>query len=473
VNAKIIGANGVATGIQGTTRDISERRKAEQSIRESEERYRKTFEGLHDMFYQTDAQGLITMMSPSCLRHTGYTPAELVGEPVGSLFADSDRFTEIVSALAHTDTLNDQEATLRRSDGGIAPVSVNATALRDADGAVIGYEGTLRDITERKHAEEELDRVFNLTVDLLAVVAPGGALLRVNPAWEATLGYAEGELLGHIVWSFVHADDLAETRRSARAIDRGEVVKDLRGRFRCKDGSWKWLGWSMTRAEGTEDIYCVARDVSELMHAEELTRRAQEDLEETLEAMRASQAVLEEQAEAMDQMRIEAEHLANHDMLTGVVNRRAWFAQATAQKPTAIAIFDIDYFKRVNDSHGHPAGDSVLIEVGRRLQAALPAGALLGRLGGEEFGALFLGSFSEARAASQAAVRAIADAPFELPDGSPLAISVSGGLAPWRPAGQSRERSLANTYEDADAALYEAKAAGRRTLAVRGARRAA
>ena len=196
-------------------------------------------------------------------------------------------------------------------------------------------------------------------------------------------------------WSLVHPDDVANSRHGARAIDRGEVVKDLRGRFRCKDGSWKWLGWSMTRAEGTDRFYCVARDVSELMHAEEQTRRAQQDLEETLEAMRASQAVLEEQAEAMDQMRIEAEHLANHDMLTGVVNRRAWFAQATAQHPTAVAIFDIDYFKRVNDTYGHPAGDFVLVEVSRRLTAALPSDALLGRLGGEEFGALFLGSLAK------------------------------------------------------------------------------
>ena len=473
INAKLIAKDGVAFAVQGTTRDITERRLAEQAIRESEERYRKTFEGLHDVFYQTDAQGLITMMSPSCLAHTGYTPDELVGQPVRVLFADEERFNQIVSGLADADTLNDQEAMLALKGGGAAPVSVNATALRDEDGNIYGFEGTLRDIAERKRAEEELDRVFNLTVDLLSVVATGGALLRVNPAWKATLGYTESELLGLNVWSLLHADDLAEARRGARSVDAGKIVKDLRARFRCKDGSWKWLGWSMTRSEGSDSIYCVARDVSELMYAEEQMREAQEELEQSLEAMRASQAVLQEQAEAMDQMRIEAEYLANHDVLTGVVNRRAWFGEATAGKPTAIAIFDIDYFKRVNDTYGHPAGDAVLVEISRRLRDVLPEGALLGRLGGEEFGVLFFGPFGEARAASEQAVRGVSETPIALEDGSLLSVAVSGGLAPWRASHQSRERSLSNTYEDADAALYEAKAAGRRRLTIRDSQQAA
>jgi diguanylate cyclase len=138
-----------------------------------------------------------------------------------------------------------------------------------------------------------------------------------------------------------------------------------------------------------------------------------------------------------------------------------------------VAIFDIDFFKSVNDSYGHPAGDEVLREVARRLQSALPGTAFLGRLGGEEFAVLFTGPFGEAREASAAAALAVGAEPITLEGSLKIHVTVSGGLAPWRVSGRIREQSLADTYEEADAALYEAKSSGRQQLVVRGGPKAA
>ena len=469
INAKVIyDDHHRPLAVQGTARDISERKLTEDALRASEARYRATFESLHDVFYQANNEGLITLMSPSCLRHTGYTPDELEGRPIRDLFVHQDQYAAVVSELLERETVNDAEATLRTKSGELVPVSVNATMLRDEAGNFRGAQGTLRDITERKRAEAERDRIFNLTVDMLSVVAAGGTLLRVNPAWEATLGYTAEEIVGTNVWDLLHPDDLAAGRRGARPVDEGKVVTDLRSRFRCKDGSWRWLGWSMTRTSEDGAVYAVARDVTELMETQQEMLRVHAELETMLDAMRENQAVLRAQTEEMNQLRLKAEHLANHDTLTGVANRRAWFAEGTGTKPTAIAIFDIDLFKKVNDTFGHPAGDEVLRQVAARLQSGLPENALLGRLGGEEFAVLFHGSFAEARAACEAAIAAVGTTPVTLEGSVKIDVAVSGGLAPWRPGGRSREESLANTYEEADMALYEAKASGRSRLAVRG-----
>jgi diguanylate cyclase (GGDEF)-like protein/PAS domain S-box-containing protein len=469
LNAKLVlNEAGKPVAVQGTARDITARKRAEDALRESEERYRSTFESLHDVFYQTDKAGLVTIVSPSCLRHTGYTVDELVGQHVSSVFVHMEEFSGLLASLLEHGAVNDYAASMRTKAGVEVPVSVNGTMLRSENGRIRGFQGTLRDITERKRVEDERDRIFTLSVDMLSVILAGGVITRVNPAWGTTLGYSEADLIGQNVFDFVHPSERRQTMREASQVDRGKPVTDLRARFRHKDGTWRWLSWSIAAISAEDTTYCVARDVTELMQAQQTMFDTRDELEESLEAMHASQRALQEQADELDRLRINAEHLAGHDMLTGVLNRRAWFAQAVQVKPTAIAIFDIDHFKRVNDTYGHPAGDEVLRQVAARLHSALPEGALLGRLGGEEFGALFTGDFAEARASAALAVAAVGAIPVTIDGAISLTVTISGGVAPWRAGANSREESLAITYEEADAALYEAKGSGRHRLIVRG-----
>ena len=194
---------------------------------------------------------------------------------------------------------------------------------------------------------------------------------------------------------------------------------------------------------------------------------SREQMEQMLAVVQANAAALREQAEELDQLRIAAEQLANRDMLTGTANRRAWFTRAHESRPTVVAIFDIDLFKAVNDTYGHPAGDAVLVEVARRLESVLPPDAVLGRIGGEEFAVLFYQAFPKVREVVEAAAAAVSDTPIALERAILINVSVSGGLAPWRAGGDTREQSLAQTYEEADAALYEAKATGRHKVVVR------
>ena len=159
--------------------------------------------------------------------------------------------------------------------------------------------------------------------------------------------------------------------------------------------------------------------------------------------------------------RDELQRVANTDALTGLANRHA-AARALDERlgripdPLTVMLLDLDEFKRINDGHGHQAGDAVLREAAARMRAALPAGALLGRWGGEEFIVVLDGAPGREPAAIAEALRAAvaaAPVPFE---GATIPVTVSIGLATAF-AGDGIDALLA----EADAALYRAKHAGR------------
>jgi len=156
--------------------------------------------------------------------------------------------------------------------------------------------------------------------------------------------------------------------------------------------------------------------------------------------------------------------LARQDPLTGLPNRRALEDElerevaraARAGAPLAAVVLDVDHFKRVNDGHGHAAGDAVLAAVAARAAAALRAGDLLARVGGEEFAILMPGADLAAAAEAAERIRArVAEGPVEA-GGLALPVTVSLGCAALAP-GEVGRALLAR----ADAKLYEAKGAGR------------
>jgi diguanylate cyclase (GGDEF)-like protein len=153
------------------------------------------------------------------------------------------------------------------------------------------------------------------------------------------------------------------------------------------------------------------------------------------------------------------------------LNRRAWFASAELAPPSAVALFDIDFFKSVNDEHGHPAGDHVLREVAWRLQAVLGTGGTVGRVGGEEFGVFLRQPWEECERLAQQALEAISVFPIVLDSGVELEISASAGMAPLlQPVGD--RSAVEQSYEAADRLLYVAKRAGRHRLVARRTRAA-
>ena len=115
---------------------------------------------------------------------------------------------------------------------------------------------------ERLWASEDFDRFFKLSLDLYCVATFQGYFVRLNPAWQAVVGYSDEELRASPFIEFVHPDDREATLRELSRATTGEHVIDFENRYRTKDGSYKWLQWFASPFIAQGLIYAAARDVT-------------------------------------------------------------------------------------------------------------------------------------------------------------------------------------------------------------------
>ncbi|MGD0116246.1 MAG: diguanylate cyclase [Dehalococcoidia bacterium] len=138
---------------------VSERRQAEEALRESEEKYRRIFDSIQDMYFRTDARGIIMEVSPSVERW-GYSREKLIGTQVMDLYDSPEQRSALLKKLAEEGgEISDYEIRLKVADGRAHADSVSCHVLRGPDGTFVGTEGIVRDIAERKRAEEALREI--------------------------------------------------------------------------------------------------------------------------------------------------------------------------------------------------------------------------------------------------------------------------------------------------------------------------
>jgi PAS domain S-box-containing protein len=138
-----------------------------------------------------------------------------------------------------------------------------------------------RGILRRRRAEREVERIFDLSVDLLCIAGLDGHFKRVNPAFERTLGYTTQALLSRPFLEFVHPDDRARTADAMETLGRGQKLVQFENRYMCADGSMRWLQWSTRPMPDEGLVYGAARDVTD-------SRRAADELRETHRMVKAS-----------------------------------------------------------------------------------------------------------------------------------------------------------------------------------------
>ena len=383
------------------------------------------------------------------------------GRPDGSLVDnvhDDDRHLLIGAVARLADggaPMNVRYRVTRVSDGLERWFDARGIAETDPTGAIAHVIGTVTDVTELVHAELESREVHTeltqahgyqqaviaATPDAIHIYEVAHKQLsRANRSGLPLIGYTDEEvevMSGRSLERFVPPEDLLELQQAFVASERlpdGEVLR-LRHRVRHNSGELRWMSRRMTPFARNDDhtislVLVVSRDVTDVVAVEE-----------------------------------QLEHAALHDELTGLPNRRlirdrlesALQRHLHGTQP-AILICDLDGFKRINDSHGHPVGDEVLVQAARRLVAATRPEDTVARMGGDEFAILLeISPEHDGVALAARVAERIATAIAEPIRSGAVehSVSVSIGIRLAEP-GVAAEALLS----DADAAMYFVKAHG-------------
>lgn len=441
--------HGGIRGIYVIAIDIHEQKLAELALKESEAELRTTMESVPFPLAYIDADLRYGQANSAYEHYTGFSPAELVGRRLQDLF-EPERFQSALPNLERA--LAGETFDVERLIPGIRGrpdrwLRIRYTPRFNASGEVIGLYSAGVDIDDVKRAELELRHAHSMLISHfentpLAVIEWGrdGRLLRWSPQAEKMFGWTFEELqdIEWHDWDMVYEEDLAHVRDIYSRMLSGQQrrVTSL-NRNRRKDGRVIWCEWYnsslMDDSGEVVSVLSLGQDVTSRVLAEE-----------------------------------RLQHLATHDVLTGLPNRvllldrlRQAIARARRTGLRVCTLFlDLDRFKEVNDTLGHRIGDELLREMSVRLARVVRESDLLVRLSGDEFMVVLeqVTDLDAPRMVAQKLLDEIRE-PSHI-EGHEIYISASVGLSLFPDDGDDAETLMRN----ADLAMYRAKGLGKNTF---------
>lgn len=304
--------------------DITSRKEAESKLIKSEQKFRSLTENIPGVIYlrkNDDAYSMIYLNS-RVEELTGFNASEFLSLKINfsELYHpnDTERIRIEMEHAVEEKRNFSIEYRLRHTTDTWRWVKEDGMPVTQDDGSVT-IEGFIIDITAQKNAERELLRVakenyrlFNTTVNLNAISGFDGYFKKISPAWEQLLGWTEHELKAKPSFEFVHHDDIAATQEMLKSVAAGNDVQHFENRYRCKDGSYRWLLWSSATDIKNQLMYASAIDITERKKSEEELLRSKQSLE-------ALAIKLQEQNRQLD----EFAHIISHNLRSPVGNIKA------------------------------------------------------------------------------------------------------------------------------------------------------
>ncbi len=421
--------------------DISDRKAAEEALRDSERKLNDILDNISAYVYLKDTEGRYLYANRMVCELWDTMPEDVIGQ-TDEKFFDAETFEKIRAndrrVLVGGETLKAEETNATQKSGQVATYWSVKLPLRDKHGNINALVGISTDITERKQAEDKLRlsaRVFNEAHEGILITDARGIVVDLNPAFCEITGYTRDEILGQ------NPSMLKSGRQSPEFY--AAMWKSL-----AETGVWQGELWNR-RKDGA-------------LYAELLSISA---LRDELGNIRHYIGMFSDITQSKQQQH-KLEMLAHYDALTHLPNRMLLadrFNQAIARckrdsdSLLAVCYLDLDGFKQVNDALGHDAGDRLLVQVAERIKSVLREEDTVSRLGGDEF-ALLLGdihSLDQCEQALERIHRTIAQ-PYLLGEQS-VTIGASSGVSIY-PLDDADPDTL---LRHADQAMYEAKMAGR------------
>ena len=269
----------------GKIRDITEYKRQQAALEQSEARFQKMVANVPGMIYQfrlePGGSKYFTYVSYGSKNLYQLEPQELENK------------RDLACETIHPDHLTGFEQSIEISATTLEPwqhqwrqiihgqvkwLQGAAKPEKQANGDLV-WDGLVMDVTELKQTQQERDRFFSISLDLLCIAGFDGYFKRLNPAWQTALGYSTAELLGKPFIEFVHPEDREIIIAELETLKGGNPVINLENRYLCQDGTYKWLSWTASPFAEEGLIYAVVRDVTlnkqaetELRHSEATNR---------------------------------------------------------------------------------------------------------------------------------------------------------------------------------------------------------
>jgi diguanylate cyclase (GGDEF)-like protein/PAS domain S-box-containing protein len=430
-----------------------QRRLAEKALRSSEAKFRGLFESIAEGVYQSGWDGRLLSVNPAFVSILGYGSAEeLYALPsVAMLYwnpADRAEFTRQVESEGE---IRNAEYRMRRRDGQQVVILENARAVRDAGNRIIGYEGTIADITERKRAEQavfaEKERAqvtLQSIGDAVISTDADGRIEYINPVAETLTAWSLDEARGR---------PIGDVLNLVNEITREPIENPL------------MLALGRGEAGAPADHSVLITRSGQEVAIQESAAPICDRQGRVIGAVIVFHDVTKER-----RLKRALSYQASHDALTGLINRREFdnrlhAAVLSAQRGEgsyALLYIDLDQFKVVNDTCGHQAGDRLLRDVTGLLQTRVRASDTIARLGGDEFGVLLEGcTLEQATRIAEGVRQAIRDYRF-MWGASTLSVGASVGVVQIK----AETENVASIMSAADIACYAAKDEGRNRIHV-------
>ena len=275
-------------------RDLKLRALAEKEVLTAQTTLESILNNSPTVVFLKDEEGRYLFVNRRFARIVGSAPEQIVGK------TGFDLFTKEIAQAAREHDLKvlcseeplEFEETVQYADGPHTHLAVKFP-LRGLPGKTIALCGISTDITQRKQAEEERDRYFNLSRDVICIATFDGYFKTLNPAWEHTLGFSREELMAKPFIEFIHPDDARASQVEVDKLASGRETVNFENRYLCKDGSWRWFAWNARAAVPQQLIYATGRDITERKRSQAQITQLNADLQNRATQLEAANKELE------------------------------------------------------------------------------------------------------------------------------------------------------------------------------------
>jgi PAS domain S-box-containing protein len=264
-------------------RSEQKREQADIALRESEERTRAILENAVDAIITIDENGLIEDFNQAAIHLFGYEADELEGGNVSQLMpepyrSEHDDYIRRYMKSGKSNIMGrTRELQGQTKDGVIFPINISLSELKLENKHL--FIGMIRDLTEEKRLEEDRNRFFSISLDMLCIANFKGYFVQLNPAWQTVLGFTREELLAKPFIEFVHPDDNEKTVQEVQRLMKGGEMIGFENRFRTKSGEYRWFLWTASASSARQLLFAVARDITDIKKAADELQAAKETAE--------------------------------------------------------------------------------------------------------------------------------------------------------------------------------------------------